>query len=227
MRVSEKTLELNIGAELLNHLRARKGFEKLYLRGLTQAQERRDGADFFAHLDPKSRVFAFQFKAPKDTEECAPYRYRLVRYQHEPLFDLARTKPKTVFYVFPYFSGFTKLHKESPTLLAETRFLDVSTMDVKTVFSSFSSRTISCTGNVAKVNPEFALESFSALQIPDDAGVELGAFADWYGNLKTRSPEQSVGAENVIPAFALTRGLYFAISSPSDPKTSLDDERAR
>lgn len=226
MRVSEKTLELNIGAELLTVLRARKGFEKLYLRGLTQAQERRDGADFFAYLSPKARIFAFQFKAPKDIEERSPYRYRLVRHQHECLLRLARMKPRTVFYVFPYFTGFDKVHRKSPTLLAETRFLEVSTMESREVFSSFSSRTISCTGSLARVNPEFTLESFPDLHIPDEAGVNPGAFGDWFGQSFPRSPVGSSSAENELPTVALSRGLYFAVS-PGDVQPNPDVQRAR
>ena len=38
---------------------------KAYLRGLTQQEERREGADFFANLPGDIRIFAFQFKAPR------------------------------------------------------------------------------------------------------------------------------------------------------------------
>ena len=38
---------------------------KAYLRGLTQTEERQEGVDFFAELSPATRIFAFQFKAPK------------------------------------------------------------------------------------------------------------------------------------------------------------------
>src|SRR6266446_789554 len=48
MKVSEKSLELNLGAELLNYLRSKWGLKKAYLRGLTQREERSEGVDFFA-----------------------------------------------------------------------------------------------------------------------------------------------------------------------------------
>lgn len=65
MKVSEKSLELNVGAELLTLLRNTWGAPKAYLRGLTQREEKQEGVDFFVHLDPATRIFAFQFKAPK------------------------------------------------------------------------------------------------------------------------------------------------------------------
>jgi len=65
LKVSEKSLELNVGAELLALLRNSWGAPKAYLRGLTQREEKQEGVDFFVQLDPATRVFAFQFKAPK------------------------------------------------------------------------------------------------------------------------------------------------------------------
>ena len=65
-KVSEKSLELNIGSELLDLIRWRWRMPKAYLRGLTQqAEERREGVDFFTEMSPATRIFAFQFKAPK------------------------------------------------------------------------------------------------------------------------------------------------------------------
>jgi hypothetical protein len=84
MKVSEKSLELNVGAELLNLLRGPWGMPKAYLRGLTQREERQQGVDFFAQLNPATRIFAFQFKAPKGRYDGTPYRYTLVREQHDP-----------------------------------------------------------------------------------------------------------------------------------------------
>ena len=65
VKVSEKSLELNVGAELLDMLRGRLGMHKAFLRGLTQTEERQEGVDFFVELSPATRIFAFQFKAPK------------------------------------------------------------------------------------------------------------------------------------------------------------------
>jgi len=74
MKVSEKSLELNIGAEILNILRTK--MPKAYLRGLTQAEENKEGPDFFAQLNANVRLFAFQFKAPHGEKESSPYKHR-------------------------------------------------------------------------------------------------------------------------------------------------------
>ena len=120
MKVSEKSLELNVGAELLTLMRKQPGMQKAYLRGLTQAEENQEGVDFFAQLDPAIRVFAFQFKAPKGRIELAPYRYTLKREQHSPLFDLAQLSPRSVFYVFPFYITPEKLHQYVPNLAQDT-----------------------------------------------------------------------------------------------------------
>jgi hypothetical protein len=64
LKVSEKSLELNVGAELLGLLRGSWGMPKAYLRGFTQLEEKQEGVDFFVQLNPATRMFAFQFKAP-------------------------------------------------------------------------------------------------------------------------------------------------------------------
>ena len=89
MKVSEKSLELNVGAELLALLRGPMGMRKAYLRGLTQREESQEGVDFFAQLSSRMRIFAFQFKAPKGRREGEPYRFTIQRRQHEKLAALA------------------------------------------------------------------------------------------------------------------------------------------
>jgi hypothetical protein len=89
MKVSEKSLELNVGAELLEQVRNGLGMSKAYLRGLTQREERQEGVDFFLRLGPQARFFAFQFKAPRGDSDGSPYRYTIQKDQHEALFDLA------------------------------------------------------------------------------------------------------------------------------------------
>lgn len=100
MKVSEKCLELNIGAELLGLLRNSWGMPKAYLRGLTQREESQQGVDVFVHLDPATHIFAFQFKAPQGAVDASPYRYTLMRDQHDLLFMLSQLSPNSVFYVF-------------------------------------------------------------------------------------------------------------------------------
>jgi len=120
MKVSEKSLELNVGAELLNLFRGPWGMPKAYLRGLTQREEKQEGVDFFVQLDPATRVFAFQFKAPRGRAERVPYKYTLVREQHQMLVELAELSPSSVFYVFPFYVTPAKLQKNVPQLISET-----------------------------------------------------------------------------------------------------------
>ena len=111
MKVSEKSLELNIGAELLALMRGSWGMPKAYLRGLTQKEEKQEGVDFFARLPSSARIFAFQFKAPKGTTESIPYKYTLVREQHQPPYQLSQAAPSGVFYVFPFYVTIPKLRQ--------------------------------------------------------------------------------------------------------------------
>ncbi len=83
MQVTEKSLELNVGAELLGLVRGTWGVPKAYRTGLTQQEEKQEGVDFFVQLNPATRLFAFQFKAPKGKAEASPYRHTLVREQHD------------------------------------------------------------------------------------------------------------------------------------------------
>ena len=128
MKVSEKSLELNLAAEVLSALRGRPGMQRAYLRGLTQREERQEGADFCADLPSGARLLALQFKAPKGISEQLPYRYTLVRYQHEALFTLAQTSPGAVFYVFPFYVTISKLQNDLPTLAADTWLLELDSM---------------------------------------------------------------------------------------------------
>ena len=116
MKISEKSLELNVGAELLYLLRGAWGMPKAYFRGLTQREERHEGVDFFAQLNPTVKIFAFQFKAPKGRHDQVPYRFTLVGEQHERLHKLAREWPDGVFYVLPFYASHEKLQLDVPAL---------------------------------------------------------------------------------------------------------------
>src|SRR5438034_6379415 len=136
MKISEKSLELNVGAELLNLLRGPWGMPKAYLRGLTQHEERQQGVDFFAQLSPETRIFAFQFKAPKGRYDGVPYRYTLVRDQHDLLHMLAQGFPNAVYYVLPFYATHQKLQHDVPNLIKDTWFLPIAPMTTAQVFRS-------------------------------------------------------------------------------------------
>lgn len=214
MKVSEKTLELNIGAELLQRLRRQPGLQKTYLRGLTQAEERSEGVDFFAQLDPKSRLFAFQFKAPKGRVESLPYRYTVVDYQHHALYALAQMHPGSVFYVFPFFVTPSKVHSFSPTLLSQTWFADIAEIDTAAVFRGARSRTIQCVAGHAYVNPEYSLRHGLELLLDADSGIRPAAFAEWYRRFRLMSADdtndEGIGRRNPW----LARALRLAVAIP-------------
>ena len=182
MKVSEKSLELNVGAELLALLRGSWGAPKAYLRGLTQREEKQEGVDFFVELDPATRVFAFQFKAPKGGVDVAPYRYTLRRPQHELLYDLAQFSPSSVFYVFPYYVTAAKLHRDVPDLVKDTWLLDVDQMPPAAVFGAAATKTIRCDGGLAVVNPEYEMRPLREMSPPH--GVSAPRFASWYSRFR-------------------------------------------
>jgi len=182
LKVSEKSLELNVGAELLALLRGSWGAPKAYLRGLTQREEKQEGVDFFVELDPATRVFAFQFKAPKGGVDVAPYRYTLRRPQHELLYDLAQFSPSSVFYVFPYYVTAAKLHRDVPDLVKDTWLLDVDQMPPAAVFGAAATKTIRCDGGLAVVNPEYEMRPLREMSPPH--GVSAPRFASWYSRFR-------------------------------------------
>lgn len=180
MKVSEKSLELNVGAELLGFLRTSCGMPKAYLRGLTQREEKQQGVDFFAHLSPSATVLAFQFKAPKGGEEVNPYRYTLVREQHDVLYSLAQGSPDSAFYVLPFYVTPAKLHQNVPNLAQDTWLLRVAQMPTAVVFNVQRTKVVHCCPGHARINPEYKLENLSevASQVLD--GIPAQKFAEWY-----------------------------------------------
>ena len=211
MKVSEKSLELNVGAELLTLLRTNWGMPKAYLRGLTQREERQEGVDFFVQLDAATRVFAFQFKAPKGAVDAAPYRYTLRRQQHDLLFQLAQFSAQSVFYVFPYYVTAAKLHQDVPDLIKDTWLLSLDQMPTAAVFGAVATKTVRCEGGLATVNPDYEMGRLRDLLPPH--GVPAREFASWY----SRYREVAGYLENQPRRRRdpwLARGLRVAIALP-------------
>ncbi len=212
MKVSEKSLELNVGAELLFILRNGWGMPKAYLRGLTQREESQEGVDFFAQLNPTARLFAFQFKAPKGKSDTLPYRYTLMQEQHDLLYNLAQNAPASVFYVLPFYVTEPKLQRDVPILLRDTWFLKIDQMDTAAVFGTTQKRTMRCSPGLASVNPEYRTERFVENQFPlhrEGRGVSAEAFALWYRRYQKRGLENRVRRNPW-----LSRGLRVAVVSP-------------
>lgn len=209
MKVSEKSLELNVGSELIGMLR-RRGLRKAYLRGLTQREERQEGVDFFVHLDLRTRIFAFQFKAPRGTSENIPYRYTISDYQHALLFALAQTAPNSVFYVFPFYVTPAKLHGDLPFLRRDTWLLSVAQMIPAQVFGSSHTKIIRCQPGMAAINPEFTLQQLSDISRSNLGGVPAREFALWYTRYR-----EALGEVEWQRNPWLVRGLRIAIVPPS------------
>lgn len=209
MKVSEKSLELNIGAELLGLMRNQWSMPKAYLRGLTQAEERQEGVDCFLQLSQQTRIFAFQFKAPHGKTEAVPYKYTLVKYQHDPLFELSQAAPRGVFYVFPFYVTVAKLQQDVPALMLNTWFLNVRQLAPQQLFGDYQSRTIRCSNGSATVNPKYDLERLHDMSFARQQAVPAKTFVDWYRDFrKRRRSEEQRGNPWLV------RGLRVAIVEP-------------
>ena len=165
----------------------RWGMPKAYLRGLTQREENQEGVDFLAQLTPATRIFAFQFKAPKGPQDGEPYRFTIQRRQHEKLSALAGGSTGNVFYVLPYYVLPAKLQRCVPRLLRDTWFLPVGSMRGTDPFGTYQTRTVRCERGLASINPEYLLRGVEELE-PGD-GIPVRRFAEWYAGLHIESDE--------------------------------------
>ena len=207
MKISEKSLELNLGTELLNLLRSK--WPKAYLRGLTQREERQEGVDFFAQLSPTARIFAFQFKAPKGQNDQIPYRFTLVGTQHTPLHALAQESPNGVFYVLPFYASHKKLQCHVPTLIQDTWLLPIAPMAPSQVFGTNKTKVVHCRPGIAVVNPEYQLQHVSDMTLSPRAGISAQNFASWYMDLRGHGARSVARSQRMSPW--VVRGLRVAI----------------
>lgn len=182
--MSEKSLELNVGAELLNQLRGPMNIPKAYLRGLTQREEKRTGVDFFARLPDTTRILAFQFKAPIGSKDSLPYRFTLNRDQHSSLHNLALQHPRAVYYVFPFYVATNKLVRDVPDLARDTWLLGAAPLDVSTVFAGQKTKRVQCYRGSVVVNPEYEMKNLSELTLSREDGIQPDRFAEWYRVLR-------------------------------------------
>ncbi len=189
MKVSEKSLELNVGAELLTRLRGPLNMPKAYLRGLTQRQEHGCGADFFAQLPVDTRIFAFQFKAPRGPSDGLPYKFTLGRYQHGSLHGLAAQHPDAAYYVFPFYVCTRKLEQDVPNLARDTWLLPVALLDVPTVFAAQKTKRIHCYRGAAVVNPEYPMKNLAEIALSREQGIRPDQFRNWYRDMRRHTPK--------------------------------------
>ena len=137
--VSEKSLELNVCAEMLQYIRSWPSCEKALWLGLTQRQERRTGLDeLIRNVGPGSSLM-LQFKAPWPTSIVdSLYKFSINERQHEALEQLADQYPEAVYYVFPLYSKWTKADQDAPDLAQDTWVVPVASMPL-TLLTSLSS----------------------------------------------------------------------------------------
>jgi len=205
----------------------RQVYPKFFLRGLTQTEERQEGVDIFAQMDPRTKVFAFQFKAPKaqsawpfciSNNSCQtpcqarmPYRYGIQIDQHSALLRLAGIVPNSVFYVLPYYCCPPALWRDCPNLLRNTLFLPVYGMQTQQVFGPYRSRTVVCQNNTARINPEFQMiHSHELFEHVHEGGIAIERFIEWYEFFQGLRNEE--GRRNPW----LTRGLRLGMAPPEN-----------
>ena len=214
MKVSEKSLELNVGAELLARLRGPLNMPKAYLRGLTQQEENRTGVDFFAQLPDGTRIFAFQFKAPRGPADNLPYRFTLGRDQHSSLHELAAQEPAAVNYVFPFYVSTNKLVRDVPNLARDTWLLPAAPLDVATVFAGQKTKRVRCYPGTAVVNPDYPMKNLAELTLSWEDGIRPNRFAEWYRELHRHISDLADRPSRKNPY--LVRGLRVTIIARHD-----------
>ena len=129
IKVSEKSLELNVGAELLECVRSWPGCQKALWVGLTQAQESVWGLDERIRNTPKGVSLMLQFKAPHPRSAAVDhYKFSINVRQHQVLLKLAVRFPDDVHYVFPLYDNWSKADLHAPCLALDTWLIPVSSM---------------------------------------------------------------------------------------------------
>ncbi|MCP4651453.1 MAG: hypothetical protein GY853_15410 [PVC group bacterium] len=143
-----------------------------------------EGVDFYLQNHPKSRVFAFQFKAPLkhtiNSPDTTPYKFKIKQQQHSKLFGLANGQSGCVFYVLPFYEEDQKLYQNCPNLLKDTWFLSVHNMNPMKVFGGRQSRTLKCKPNIAVINPKFEMFKLDKKEPTDvNEGLSAKAIREW------------------------------------------------
>ena len=140
--VSEKSLELNVCAELLQVIRTWPGCEGALWLGLTQQQERRTGLDELIDGVGPGVALMLQFKAPWRTSVVGSlYKFSINERQHGALEELADDYPDAVHYVFPFFSMWSKAKEYAPNLIRDTWLVPASSIPLSELQAQSSPKT--------------------------------------------------------------------------------------
>lgn len=201
--VSEKSLELNICAELLYHIRTWPGCNKALWYGLTQKQERRTGLDELIRNVGPGDVFMLQFKAPwRSSLEDDLYKFSINEEQHFALEQVANNHPRAVFYVFPLYISWNKADHHVPNLAQDTWLLQVASVPFSSISTAPSPskrrHTVDVERNGAQGtatvhSPEITSDVVNAMNYFTDSdrvqssdsssdGIPSGPFQEWVQN---------------------------------------------
>ena len=161
--VSEKSLELNVCAELLQHIRSWPGCERALWLGLTQAQERRKGIDELIRNVGAGYALMLQFKAPWPSSLVDNlYKFSINERQHEALEQLAGQYPQAVYYVFPLYSQWIKADRHAPDLSQDTWLVPVSSMPLSLLTSLSTSATGRHRVELERTNSQVSVTAYSS-----------------------------------------------------------------
>ncbi|MXX93738.1 MAG: hypothetical protein F4Y63_09890 [Chloroflexi bacterium] len=134
--ISEKTLELNICAEMLYRIRSWPHCDRALWHGMTQHQERHNGLDQLIRNTGIGSSLMLQFKSPWPTSRVdSLYRFTINERQHEALEDLARRYPRAVYYVLPLYTTWEKANNHSPDLIRDTWLMPVASIPLASLTS--------------------------------------------------------------------------------------------
>jgi hypothetical protein len=219
LEVSEKTLELNLAAEILPRLRASPRLSRAYLIGMTQAQERLSGVDASLASDLVV-VGAIQFKAPHAPTKRPEYRFTLPGRQLGCLQRLAPRLRGRVAYALPCVSRWDELRVTSPDVLSATIRLRVSGLSPGTHRVVVSSSTVTITSDPVVV-PRVALvheidEWATEFESQPGEGATVVDVLGWLGELADMDREQFELRRSRQPALGQAlRGLALvAVARP-------------
>lgn len=127
MRLSEKTLELNICSQASQYV---SGVRRLMWFGLTQKQEARAGFDACVNLG--GRLLIFQFKASNRTNGPGERIFHAPHHQVLALRARTRARRRSVFFAFPLVGNTHELRR-TPDLVPQTWLVDVASLSALSV----------------------------------------------------------------------------------------------
>lgn len=124
--MNERTLELNVGHEILAEARSYIG-NASFLAAISQQLEGEEGYDYAVNYG-NGHVIYFQFKAPKRKSEDGVYTFVINnnrnKDQHDRLYRFAYGH-NFVYYVFPLIHSISELRTSLPDVLSRTIFVHV------------------------------------------------------------------------------------------------------